>query len=138
MIKINNMNRFTSFPNGFNNTAKRSRRYIPDTINFDSEVRSKFNEHIRLFKDNEGNYQMFITPMFINALNQINRGRLNKNHLKLPTLVRDIQDKIPTNVRGIIKKGIVNKMNEGLGMYLIDTVINGVEDGTIIFKNPNK
>lgn len=116
---------------------KKKRRYIPDTIDFMKDIRDKFKEHFKLVKNQKGEYKLYISPLMKYALDGIDRGRPGSDYLKTKSaLTKDISGKIPTNVRGLLKK-YSNFLNPGLEMFAINTKIKEVTpEGNIIFFNP--
>jgi len=116
---------------------KKKGRYIPDTIDFMKDDRVKFKEHFKLVKNQKGEYKLYISPLMKSALDGIDRGRTGSDYLKTKSsLTKDISEKIPTNVRGLLKK-YSNFLNPGLEMFAINTKIKEVTpEGNIIFFNP--
>lgn len=117
--------------------AKGGRRFIPQTIEFPKAIRDEFKEHFKLMKSGAGEYTLYMSPLMNAALGGINRGRTGSNYWKeTPGLTIVVSEKIPGDVRGILKK-YVDKLNPGLDMYSINLKIKEVTpDGTIVFPNP--
>lgn len=60
--------------------------------------------------------------MFKTSLEQINRGRTGQNYFKkTPEFVKKITDKIPQDIKGLLKKFSGNKINTSINMYPVNT-----------------
>jgi len=123
----------------FDPEAKKGRRYIPNVIVFPKSSRDYFKSYTRLLKSADGEYKLYITGLMKLALDNATRGRVPKNHLKSQSeLVKLMSDKIPQNVRSLLKKYSGNKMNTAIDMYPINTKIKEVTaSGDIVFYNPD-
>ena len=121
------------------NAPKKGRRFIPQIVTLPSDVKNQFKEHFKLLKGGDGEYKLFISPMFKTSLEQINRGRTGQNYFKkTPEFVKKITDKIPQDIKGLLKKFSGNKINTSINMYPVNTKIKDVNSsGDIIFFNPN-
>jgi hypothetical protein len=119
-----------------NDNKKKSRRFIPTSIKFEKSIRSKFSEHFKLMKSPNGDYKLYISPMMKVSLEAIQRGRTSMDtRSKQSELVKLIQEKIPNDVRSILKK-YSPKINTSLNMYPINSKIEKIEDGDIYFYSP--
>jgi hypothetical protein len=123
----------------FDPKAKKGRRYIPNVVIFPGSSRHYFTSHIRLLKGTNGEYKLYISGLMKLALDNATRGRIPKDHLKSQSeLVKVMSDKIPQNVRSLIKKYSGNKMNTAIDMYPVNTKIKEVTAaGDIVFYNPD-
>jgi hypothetical protein len=119
--------------------AKKGRRFIPQITTLPIDVKNQFKEHFKLLKGGDGEYKLYISPMFKASLEQINRGRTGQDYFKkTPELVKKITDKIPQDIKGLLKKYSGNKINTSINMYPVNTKIKDVDsNGDIIFFNPN-
>ena len=122
----------------FDPNAKKGRRYIPTVVIFKKSVRDYFKSYTRLLKSADGEYKLYISGLMKLALDNATRGRVPKDHLKSQSeLVKTMGDKIPQDVRSLLKKYSGNKMNSAIDMYPINTKIKEVTpEGDIIFYNP--
>ena len=94
-------------------TAKKGRRFIPQIVSLPIDVKNQFKEHFKLLKGGDGSYKLYISPMFKASLEQINRGRTGQDYLKkTPELVKKITDKIPQDIKGLLKKKDLHKDNK--------------------------
>jgi len=120
-------------------TAKKGRRFIPQITTLPVNVKNQFKEHFKLLKGGDGSYKLYISPMLKTSLEQINRGRTGQDYFKkTPELVKKITDKIPQDIKGLLKKYSGNKINTSINMYPVNTKIKDVDsNGDIIFFNPN-
>ena len=83
---------------------KKGRRFIPTVIPFPKNIRDQFAEHFKLVKGTDGDYKLYISPMMKVALEGIQRGRTSQDtRSRAGDLVNKISDKIPNNVRAILK-----------------------------------
>jgi hypothetical protein len=123
----------------FDPEAKKGRRYIPNVITFPKSSRDYFKSYTRLLKSTDGEYKLYISGLMKLALDNATRGRVPKNHLKAQSeLVKLMSDKIPQNVRSLLKKYSGNKMNTAIDMYPVNTKIKEVTAaGDIVFYNPD-
>ena len=123
---------------GFDPKAKKGRIYIPTVITFKKSIRDYFKSYTRLLKSADGEYKLYITGLMKLALDNSTRGRIPKDHLKSQSeLVKTMGDKLPQDVRSLLKKYSGNKMNTAIDMYPINTKIKEVTpEGDIIFYNP--
>jgi hypothetical protein len=122
--------------NEMNDNKKKSRRFIPTSIKFEKSIRSKFSEHFKLMKSPNEDYKLYISPMMKVSLEAIQRGRTSMDtRSKQSELVKLIQEKIPNDVRSILKK-YSPKINTSLNMYPINSKIEKIEDGDIYFYSP--
>jgi len=136
--------KFTRALGGFDGDKKKGRRYVPDTIVLTKAMRNSLppyqdesgNEkpHFRLGKIGE-TYKLYISPLLKTALDGTQRGRTPVDRTKISSLTKLMSDKIPTNVRSILKN-YSPKINSSLGMFPVNVNINGVTDGDISFANP--
>lgn len=117
--------------------AKHKGRFTPDTIEFSKADREEFKEYFKLVKNKEGEYKLYMSPLMKTALDGINRGRTGTDYWqKTSNLIIRVSEKIPGNVRGLLKK-YTDKINPGLDMYSINTKIKEVSpEGDITFYNP--
>lgn len=117
---------------------KKGKRFIPQVITLPSDVKNQFKEHFKLLKGGDGEYKLYISPMFKTSLEQINRGRTGQDYFKkTPELVKKITDKIPQGIKGLLKKYSGNKINTSINMYPVNTKIKDVDsNGDVIFYNP--
>jgi hypothetical protein len=122
----------------FDPEVKKGRRYIPTIITFKKSPRDYFKSHTRLLKSANNEYKLYISALMKLALDNATRGRAPKDHLKSQSeLVKTIGDKIPQDVRSLLKKYSGNKINTAIDMYPINTKIKEVTpEGDIIFYNP--
>jgi len=84
-------------------------------------------------------YKLYINPLMKSALEQIERGRPSADYrLVTPELIKQITDKIPSNLRSLLKK-YSPKINPSVGMYPVNVKIKEVTpNGDITFYNPGK
>lgn len=84
-------------------------------------------------------YKLYINPLMKSALEQIERGRPGADYrLVTPELIKQVTDKIPSNLRGLLKK-YSPKINPSVGMYPVNVKIKDVTpNGDITFYNPGK
>ena len=82
-------------------------------------------------------YKLCINPLMKSALEQIERGRPAADYrLVTPELIKQVTDKIPSNLRGLLKK-YSPKINPSVGMYPVNVKIKEVTpNGDITFYNP--
>lgn len=82
-------------------------------------------------------YKLYINPLMKSALEQIERGRPGSDYrLVTPELIKQVTDKIPSNLRGLLKK-YSPKINPSVGMYPVNVKIKEVTpNGDITFYNP--
>ena len=122
----------------FDPEAKKGRRYIPTVVTFKKSSRDYFKSYTRLLKSADGEYKLYISGLMKLALDNATRGRIPKDHLKSQSeLVKTISDKMPQDVRSLLKKQSGNKMNSAIDMYPVNTKIKEVTpEGDIIFYNP--
>jgi predicted transcriptional regulator len=82
-------------------------------------------------------YKLYINPLMKSALEQIERGRPSADYrLVTPELIKQITDKIPSNLRSLLKK-YSPKINPSVGMYPVNVKIKEVTpNGDITFYNP--
>ena len=118
--------------------AKKGRIYIPTVITFKKSSRDYFKSYTRLLKSADGEYKLYISGLMKLALDNATRGRIPKDHLKSQSeLVKTMGDKMPQDVRSLLKKYSGNKMNTAIDMYPVNTKIKEVTpEGDIIFYNP--
>lgn len=136
--------KFTRATNFGNEKNKKSRRYVPDTIVLTKSMRNSLpsyqdengeeKPHFRLGKIGE-TYKLYISPLLKTALDGTQRGRTPIDRTKLSSLTKLMSEKIPTNVRSILKN-YSPKINPSLGMFPVNVTITGVTDGDISFANP--
>lgn len=116
---------------------KKGRRFIPTVIPFSKNIRDQFAEHFKLVKGTDGDYKLYISPMMKVALEGIQRGRTSQDtRSRAGELVNKISDKIPNNVRAILKN-FSDKLNPSVNMYSVNSKIADVKDGDINFYNPS-
>jgi hypothetical protein len=117
---------------------KTGKRFIPQVITLPIDVKNQFKEHFKLLKGGDGEYKLYISPMFKTSLEQISRGRTGQDYFKkTPELVKKITEKIPQDIRGLLKKYSGNKINTSVNMYPVNTKIKDVDsNGDVIFFNP--
>lgn len=117
--------------------AKKKGRFVPETVEFLKSDRDQFKEHFKLVKNKEGEYKLYISPLMKAALDGTTRGRTGTDFWKkTDPLVILVNEKLPGNVRSILKK-FQDRINPGLDMYSINTKIKEVTPtGDISFYNP--
>ena len=119
------------------------RRFPPTTITLPASARTYFKDHIKVYGDT-----IYISALLANALGYIERGRSSYEKTQnFPELTKLVQDKLPNDVRGVIKKFINgSKLTNIAGKdYLPVNIVdkNGSkievvkkENGDYVFKNP--
>lgn len=116
---------------------KKGKRFIPPFVSFPQNIRNQFNNDFKLMKDTKGDYKLYMSPLMKTSLDSLNRGRTSREtQSRLSTLTLKVQEKIPQNVRGILKN-YSPKLNPSIGMYPINNKISSVDNGNIEFFNPN-
>jgi hypothetical protein len=138
-------NFFTFNPSNTSGGGGKSKRFTPDLIFFyrrDRDALPPYTDetgqqkpHFKLLKSPDGSYKLYISPLLKVALEGIQRGRTPINN-KTAALVTLVQEKLPNNVRALLKK-YSPKINSSLGMFPVNVLIKHVTpDGDIIFPNP--
>lgn len=121
---------------------KKSRRFIPKEIAFPkylfNPVKLGLNDFrpFKLVKNSNGVIIM-ASPMVKVALESIERGRSSfDKEEKLPLLVKYLKEKVPNDVRGIIKKGLsFGKItNTEEGYIPVNIIINSADDENLYIK----
>ena len=115
------------------NEPKAGRRFIPPVILLNKSSITECKNDVKLLKNNNGEYMLMISPLFKTILDKTTRGRTTKQG-KITDLERIIQDKIPTDIKGLIKKN--NRKSKLTGMFEITVDIINVTDEIIKIKNP--
>jgi hypothetical protein len=111
-------------------------RKIPRALFLDKEVISAINDaqpgSIKLIsKPGDKRVYMYVSPFVKNALDELERGRSSREKLKKQSKLADIlSDKLPSAIRGKIKKEINPKMDSGLKMHYVDLNISPKKDKT--------
>ena len=109
---------------------------IPRALFLDKEVISSINNaqpgSIKLIsKPGDKRVYMYVSPFVKNALDELERGRSSREKLKKQSKLADIlSDKLPSAIRGKIKKEINPKMDSGLKMHYVDLNISPKKDKT--------
>lgn len=119
------------------------RRFIPSTFTFPASARAFFKDHIKVFGDT-----IYISALLANALGYIERGRSSYEKTQnYPELTKLVQDKLPNNIRGVLKKYIVGSKQTNIAGkdYLPVNIVDKdgfkvevykLENGDYQFKNP--
>jgi hypothetical protein len=119
------------------------KRFIPTTITFPASARTYFKDHIKVFGDT-----IYISMLLANALGYIERGRSSyEKTQRYPELTKLIQDKLPNDVRGVLKKYILGSKQTNIAgkdylpVNIVDDKGNKIEvykleNGDYQFKNP--
>ena len=109
---------------------------IPRALFLDKEVISTINDaqpgSIKLIsKPGDKRVYMYVSSFVKNALDELERGRSSREKLKKQSKLADIlADKLPSAIRGKIKKEINPKMDSGLKMHYVDLNISPKKDKT--------
>lgn len=81
-------------------------------------------------------YKLYISPLMKVTLDKIERGRPGIDYRKTDEFIKQVTEKIPSNIRGLLKK-YATKIDSKVGMIPVDTPIKDVtSDRTVIFYNP--
>lgn len=124
-------------------TGGGGRRFIPSTFTFPASARAFFKDHIKVFGDT-----IYISTLLANALGYIERGRSSYEKTQnYPELTKLVQDKLPSNIRGVLKKYIVGSKQTNIAgkdylpVNIVDRDGNKIEvykleNGDYQFKNP--
>jgi hypothetical protein len=120
------------------------RRFIPPTITFPASARAFFKDHIKVYGDT-----IYISALLANALGYIERGRSSYEKTQnFPELTKLIQDKLPNDVRGVLKKFILGSKQTNIAgkdylpVNIVDKKgrkieVKKLENGDYVFKNPS-
>ncbi len=109
---------------------------IPRALFLDKEVISTINDaqpgSIKLIsKPGDKRVYMYVSSFVKNALDELERGRSSREKLKKQSKLADVlADKLPSAIRGKIKKEINPKMDSGLKMHYVDLNISPKKDKT--------
>ena len=119
------------------------RRFPPTTITLPASARAYFKDHIKVYGDT-----IYISALLANALGYIERGRSSYEKTQnFPELTKLVQDKLPNDVRGVIKKFIVGSKQTNIAgkdylpVNIVDEDGNKIEvvkkeNGDYAFRNP--
>ena len=112
--------------------------FIPPFIVFKSSIKDNFKGHFKLVKGNDGEYKLYISPLMKVTIDKVYRGRPSSDYITTtPELVKAVTDKIPADVRGLLKK-YATKINSSIDMFPVEVKIAKVSDkGGIAFFNPS-
>jgi len=109
---------------------------IPRALFLDKEVISTINDaqpgSVKLIsKPGDKRVYMYVSSFVKNALDELERGRSSREKLKKQSKLADVlADKLPSAIRGKIKKEINPKMDSGLKMHYVDLNISPKKDKT--------
>jgi len=109
---------------------------IPRALFLDKEIISTINDtqpgSIKLIsKPGDKRVYMYVSSFVKNALDELERGRSSREKLKKQSKLADVlADKLPSAIRGKIKKEINPKMDSGLKMHYVDLNISPKKDKT--------
>jgi len=81
-------------------------------------------------------YKLYISPLLKVTLDKIERGRPGVDYRKTDEFIKQVTEKIPSNIRGLLKK-YATKIDSNIGMIPVDTPIKDVTSNRdIVFYNP--
>jgi len=121
--------------------SKGGKRFVPKGTEIPSIVLNDplIKPHIKFFNSG-GEIKMFVSPLFKNAMSQIERGRTSydKESKKSPLnkriveLFSDDKMKFGNVARGHIKNNIQDKMTSPINMHLVDLDFSKGDNGYMI------
>lgn len=129
-----NLGSFSGKKRGGDGEGEGGNRKIPRVLFISKSVIESINNlhpgSIRLISKDKDIY-MYVSDMFINALNELERGRTSyEKESKKSSLARLISDKIPSAVRSKIKKETNPKKDTGLNMHYVNLLLANNKDRT--------
>lgn len=114
------------------------RRFVP--LLFPPIPAELRGEHFRIVKSGDGLLQLYVSPYVKLGLDQLERGRttMEKEFKDKTALTRYISEKLPTQTRGAIKKGLDGSklVNFGGKQMILVNVELVEENGEYFIKNP--
>jgi hypothetical protein len=94
-------------------------------------------EEVKLVTDQKGIQYLFISPLFMTALNNRKKGRTtSEDDKKKSSLQKYIEANFPPGIISIFKTYSADKINNKVGMYAINLPINRIENNNIFYENP--
>jgi hypothetical protein len=124
-------------------TDKKSRRFIPTEFEFPSfllkpiEIGNKSKVYFKVATNANNESVLMIDPLVATALDAVERGRSSfDKEINLPALTRYIKEKIPAEVRGLIKKAAQGAKIGSNGFIALPLVLSkSPNQGTSVTNN---